>query len=433
MEDFLHSNNITSVATHTVTDKTMSSRVWNTALERRQLSAIVAVTSNLLLQQQQNDEDSSSSSDDSSTSSSSDDNSSLSESTIGFWVRITKKLASLLYTPTIDSTIVWHQSRCICDFNDNECIHNFRFCPEHLTRLFALLWPKMQQNLTGTITRIVCENRYVCKYETGMLILLYRLSRPRRLWSDMEKIFGMKKSHLCHTINTFRQAVYRLSLPYLATPSLFKPRQAYYAELVYNKSDGAINNVWGFIDGTLRRTCRPTYFQRAAYSGHKRSHGIKFQLVLAPDGLIVSLFGPIAGARHDSFMLGKSNLVQQLRDMTENNNLIYSLYGDPAYPQSAYILGGFNNPANGSHKAAWNTAMSKVRIVVEWGFNEIITSWRYLDFKASMKIFGAPIAQYYIIGGFFTNCRNCLYGTQTQDYFDATTLSLEEYINLVNK
>ena len=330
----------------------MSSRVWNTALERRQLTAIVEVTSSLL-QQQQDEESSLSSSDESSTSSSgSDNNSASSESTIGFLLNKTATFACLLHTPTTDTTIDWHQERCIDDFTDNECIHNFRFRSHHLKQLFDLLWPRMQRYLIGNVLRVQCFNRYVCKFETGMLILLYRLSRPRRLCPDMEKTFGLRISHLSNIINTFSEALYKTALPYLTTPSLFTPRLEYYASLVYTKSEHAINNVWGFIDGTLRKTCRPNRFQKAAYSGHKRAHGIKFQLVLAPDGLIVSLFGPIAGSRHDSFMLGKSNLLHQLCNMMPEGNAIYTLFGNPAYPQSAYIIGGFNNPAAGSDEAA---------------------------------------------------------------------------------
>ena len=71
----------------------------------------------------------------------------------------------------------------------------------------------------------------------------------------------------------------------------------------------------------------------------------------------------------------------------------YCIFGDAAYPQSAYLIGGFLYPPPNSDKAAWNTVLSKVRICVEWGFKEIVKDWCYLDFKASMKIFETPIAQ----------------------------------------
>ncbi len=37
------------------------------------------------------------------------------------------------------------------------------------------------------------------------------------------------------------------------------------------------------------------------------------------------------------------------------DGITYSLYGDPAYPQSAYVYGGYRNPQPGTPAAAWNT------------------------------------------------------------------------------
>ena len=62
-------------------------------------------------------------------------------------------------------------------------------------------------------------------------------------------------------------------------------------------------NVWGFIDGTIRRICRPESGQRLVYNGHKRVHGFKFQSVVTPFGIVVHLYGPVEGKRHDAGML----------------------------------------------------------------------------------------------------------------------------------
>jgi hypothetical protein len=49
---------------------------------------------------------------------------------------------------------------------------------------------------------------------------------------------------------------------------------------------------FGFIDGTQRIICRPgTLPQRTWYSGYKKCHGIKFQGVTTPDGLLSHLDG----------------------------------------------------------------------------------------------------------------------------------------------
>jgi hypothetical protein len=62
-------------------------------------------------------------------------------------------------------------------------------------------------------------------------------------------------------------------------------------------------------------------------------------------------------------MLAESGLLQQLSQIMPRNQpgiQIYSLYGDPAYPQSQYIIGGYCNPPPNSIEAQWNTTMSKV-------------------------------------------------------------------------
>ncbi|ETV99808.1 hypothetical protein H310_07850 [Aphanomyces invadans] len=70
----------------------------------------------------------------------------------------------------------------------------------------------------------------------------------------------------------------------------------------------------GFIDGTVREICRPgKSIQKAAYNGHKRKHAVKYQAVASPDGIIVHLFGPEAGSRHDAYLLARSDLVNKLQ------------------------------------------------------------------------------------------------------------------------
>jgi hypothetical protein len=75
-----------------------------------------------------------------------------------------------------------------------------------------------------------------------------------------------------------------------------------------------------------------------------------------------------------------------------------------------YLFGGYRNPQPGSPKAQWNTEMSKVCEVVEWGFCSVSSMWAFLDFRPSMRIFKSPIAKFYIVGAFVVNLRTCFYG-----------------------
>lgn len=52
-------------------------------------------------------------------------------------------------------------------------------------------------------------------------------------------------------------------------------------------------------------------------NGHKRVHALKFQSVIAPNGMIANLYGPVEGQRHDAGMLRMSGL------LTELNHYVY--------------------------------------------------------------------------------------------------------------
>ena len=334
-----------------------------------------------------------------------------------------------VYSPIEDTTIEFNRRLTLADFNESQCIVHFRFRKQDLILLAAELWPRL--GLEGTYERIDCIHGYTCPFETALLILLYRFSRPRRYRPEMEEFFGMRISHLSSVLHTIVEAMYDLAVPYFTNPAIFAHKMHYYASKIYDKN-GLLNNLWGFVDGTLRKTARPVYFQKQAYSGHKRCHGLKFQTVVTPDGLIACMWGPMNGNRHDSHMLRESHLLDQLIELMPVNGVTYALYGDPAYPQSIYLFGGYYHPAAGTPQALWNTLMSKVREVVEWGYNQIVLNWKYQDFKASMKIFEVPVSKYYVIGAFLANLRTTFYDNQINVYFQCDTMKLNEYLSLVD-
>ena len=175
----------------------------------------------------------------------------------------------------------------------------------------------------------VLQNRF--------LVFLYRYSRPRRLSPDMEHIFGMRRSKLSAIIQTFSSALYHVSMPYLSDPSIWHQQMLYYSELIKKKTGNVINSLWGFIDGTIRKTARSLYRQRTVYMKFNKCHGIKFQSVLVPNGYIACLYGPVPAKTHDAKLLRQSNLMEQLHNAMPDDNSngqIYSLHGDLAYPQS---------------------------------------------------------------------------------------------------
>ena len=65
-----------------------------------------------------------------------------------------------------------------------------------------------------------------------------------------------------------------------------------YARSIDSKGS-PLPNCFGFIDGTVRPICRPEQNQRVVYNGHKRVHGLKYQSVVLPNGMIANMYGPV--------------------------------------------------------------------------------------------------------------------------------------------
>ena len=151
--------------------------------------------------------------------------------------------------------------------------------------------------------------------------------------------------------------------------------------MVYD--DGApLDNCWDFVDGTVRTISHPGIHQRVLYNSHERYHALKFQSVVAPNGLIANLYGPVEGKRHDTGMLMDSGLLYQLKQYSfGQNQRPLCIYGDPAYPLRVHLQAGFKWAQLTQQQVGWNTRMSELRVSVEWILGDIITYFKFLDFK----------------------------------------------------
>ncbi|GLB43896.1 putative DDE superfamily endonuclease [Lyophyllum shimeji] len=139
-----------------------------------------------------------------------------------------------------------------------------------------------------------------------------------------------------------------------------------------------IKSVFGFIDCTIRRICRPTWWQQQAYNDHKKIHALKYQALMLPNGIIGHLYGPFEGRRNDNFLLTESGLLDRLaqfahpEDVDEDTPFeerTFQIFGDPAYGVGPHILSPFSGAGERTpEEQEWNAQMSAVRIEVEHGF-----------------------------------------------------------------
>jgi hypothetical protein len=299
-----------------------------------------------------------------------------------------------------------------------DCERLFRFQASDIERLTAAL---------GLSSVYRCRQGTRATGTEALLIMLRRLSYPAR-WCDLVPLFGMEEPELSSIFNRviddvydkFKDLLTELDLVWL-NPELFSAAVA--------AKGAALSNCWGFIDGTVRPIARPKRNQRIMFSGHKRIHCIKFQAVVAPNGLVAHMFGPIEGRRHDAFMLGASGLAPKLRQFQQTNGQPYIIYGDPAYGLSANILAPFRGANLSRQQRDFNKSMSQVRISVEWAFGKICQYFSYVDFKRNSKVLLQPVAKYYLVATLLTNCHTCLYGSLTTTFFGVDPPSLETYLN----
>ena len=189
-----------------------------------------------------------------------------------------------------------------------------------------------------------------------------------------------------------------------------------------------LTNCWGFVDGTVRPISRPERNPHVLYNGHKKVHGVKFQSVAAPNGLIANLFGPVEGRRHDSAMLARSGLLQMLQHYSiAQDGSILCIYGNPTYPLRPQLQRPFRSAQKTPLQKAWNKAMSSVRVSAEWVFGDVINYYKCLDFCKNLKIQLSTAGKMYIVCPLLQNARSCFYGNSTSSFFDCNPLSIQEY------
>ena len=75
----------------------------------------------------------------------------------------------------------------------------------------------------------------------------------------------------------------------------------------------------------------------------------------------------------------------------------------------------------------FNSAMSRVRISVEWLFGDISTYFKFIDFKKNLKIGMSAVGKQYIVCALMRNALTCLYGNNTSEYFQLDPPNVETY------
>ena len=171
------------------------------------------------------------------------------------------------------------------DMDDSECLAEFRFHKNDVPVLLEAL--QLPQSFTwhqGTI----------CDGIEALCITLRRFAYQCR-YSDLIPRFGRSVPELSMISNLVMNTIYEEHhhrLTQWNNTLLNSPLLESYARAIDLKGS-PLSNCFGFIDGTVRPICRPEQNQRIVYNGHKRVHGLKYQSVVLPNGMIANMYGPV--------------------------------------------------------------------------------------------------------------------------------------------
>lgn len=306
--------------------------------------------------------------------------------------------------------------------SDAECKAEFRFYKNDIYNL---------ADLTAIPENVVCYNRSKIPKLEAFCIFLKRFAYPCRYGDMMQRFarsvpeLSMVSNNILNLIHTnFREKIESFDQPWLSPVKLQE-----YAEAIHDQG-APLDCCWGFVDGTVRPICRPGRHQKILYNGHKRIHSIKFQSVVTPNGLIANLYGPMEGCRHDCALLAASGILGRMEQFSYSaDGRLLCIYGDPAYPLRQHLQGPFKGAHLTEEQKQFNKAMSAARVSVEWIFGDILTYFKFLDFKKNLKIGLSAVGKMYKVNAIMHNIRTCLYKNLTSNVFGVEPPSVEEYLS----
>ena len=120
--------------------------------------------------------------------------------------------------------------------------------------------------------------------------------------------------------------------------------------------------------------------QRNVYNGHHQVHCMRFQAVVAPDVMIVDLFGPITGRRHDSYVLDESCFNKTFAEAQQGQPVQHKYYVDKGYFVRSHAYAAYKGKKLPQILSDENNMMAKQRVGVERTFGSISSRWVDTEF-----------------------------------------------------
>lgn len=184
--------------------------------------------------------------------------------------------------------------------------------------------------------------------------------------------------------------------------------------------------MWVSSIGTLRPTCRPYRDQMIAFSGNKRQHGLKFQLVMFPNGINGSPLGPWERRGHDARMWKLGFLINSKIRFKRSLHTICASMVIQLNLSANFLFARMTVPAFPRNKKLSTSA--SVAYAKRWNRDTIVFNFALLDFKKNQKNFLQNVGIMYAVDTLLVNCINCLYMNGSSTSSGVISSCLEDFL-----
>jgi hypothetical protein len=208
------------------------------------------------------------------------------------------------------------------------------------------------------------------------------------------------------------------------TRRLTRTKLGEYADLCYEQSGRECNAIFGVIDCTVRKIQAPSIGQQDAFNGHRHMHALKYQTVVAPDGIIIHISKGYPGTAHDYTIYEESGLIDILNEFAfDSNGNSLATYGDAAYEPDPHMIVGYRGHLEPDQEQ-FNQGCSNMRIIVEWAFGQVTKYSSGIDFPR----LSTPAESYYRFAVLLTNIHTCYFGNKINMHFSTDPPTLHQYL-----
>lgn len=251
-----------------------------------------------------------------------------------------------------------------------------------------------------------------------LMVCLVRLSYPLRYIDLVEKVGG-SRTICCDTFLFMIQTIdQQFGHVVMDIDRWLDPDNVLDCCDIMEAADDRLRHALGFLDTTLQPCARPggdgsvydNVDQGDVYSGYKKQHGIKWQVLVFANGLSCTT-RENSGRHNDAHILAESNWLILLQNVSNVLGFDVCVIGDGQYSRGPNLI-----RRDKRHERTMSGDMSHLlndwRVLVENTFASVHNNWQYLTHKPKNVLATSPFARIWRVSMLFHNLQTISYGNQ---------------------